>query len=376
MIKRPSGERRDARNADNRRPGIPCLRVRKLPAIRRVLLPCARRVPIGLYGIEPLTLLRKKATHDPYSASALFDFSVVRSELLSNLPGDMPTGVIPDEKQDSLASRFEPLATPRKEPRRYGTHRPPVYEPQPRIVEFGQVEAVAGDGLRLGVVFGNRPLDETLGFTFLAPATQGRQGHPAPPAFVLEANGPFGIGSGRFHQPVAASFFLSYRGSGEVIQRFARCHLTPRRRESVARMVSPETRLCVIPSSKATSAAISKVHRLLWWPNSLGQRCSSPLKASALSSSKASRVRRGREDLAIKASTPLALQSWMASRTVCWPQPRFFAICGTSSLLEEARSICERRRVKASLERSPAWRVSRSFSESERTKIGDFMALL
>src|SRR5215207_774116 len=209
MIKRPSGERRDARNADNRRPGIPCLRVRKLPAIRRVLLPCARRVPIGLYGIEPLTLLRKKATHDPYSASALFDFSVVRSELLSNLPGDMPTGVIPDEKQDSLASRLEPLATPRKEPRGYGTNRPPVHEPQPRLlVEFGQVEALAGYGLRsfAGVIFGNRPLDETLGFPFFAPATQGRQGHPAPPAFILETYCPFGIGSGRFHQPVAASF--------------------------------------------------------------------------------------------------------------------------------------------------------------------------
>src|SRR3712207_494236 len=118
-------------------------------------------------------------------------------------------------------------------------------------------------------------------------------------------------------------FFLSYKGSGEVIQRFARCHLTPRRRESVARMVSPETRLCVIRSSKATSAAIESVQRLVSRPNSLGERCSSPLKASALSSSKASRVRRGREDLAIRASTPLALKSWMASRTVCWPQPRF-----------------------------------------------------
>ena len=87
-----------------------------------------------------------------------------------------------------------------------------------------------------------------------------------------------------------------------------------------------------------------------------------------------SRVRRGREDLAARASTPLALKSWMASRTVCRPQPRFSAICGTPFPLEEARSICERRRVKASLERSPVWRVSRSFSESERTKIGDFMA--
>ena len=92
----------------------------------------SREQPVGLYhlalgvyplrldGVQPRTLLRKKATHDPYFsfAAALFDFSVVPSEPLSDLPGDMPTGVIPGEKQDSLASRFEPLATPRKEPRR------------------------------------------------------------------------------------------------------------------------------------------------------------------------------------------------------------------------------------------------------------------
>jgi hypothetical protein len=46
----------------------------------------------------------------------------------------------------------------------------------------------------------------------------------------------------------------------------------------------------------------------------------------------------------------------------------------TSSPLEEARSICERRRVKGSLERNPASRVSRSLSENERTKIGAFIA--
>jgi hypothetical protein len=41
---------------------------------------------------------------------------------------------------------------------------------------------------------------------------------------------------------------------------------------------------------------------------------------------------------------------------------------------EEARSISERRRMKASLKRSPAWRVSCSFSENKRTKMGVFMA--
>src|SRR5215211_200283 len=58
------------------------------------------------------------------------------------------------------------------------------------------------------------------------------------------------------------AFFLSYKGSGEVIHRLARIHLTSRRRDKVARMVSPETRLSVSPSSKAASAAISKVQRL------------------------------------------------------------------------------------------------------------------
>src|SRR5829696_578778 len=331
--------------------------------------------PLGLYGIEPRTLLGQQAAHYPHCAPALFEFSVVRSEPAPDLFGDVPAGVVPDENQHSLACRLELLATSRKEARGYGTHRPPIHEPQPPLlVEFGQIQAVAGYGLRLGVIFGYRALEETLGLAFLAPATQSRQRYPAPPALVQETHRPRRTGLGEANQSVAASFFLSYKGSGEVIQRFARCHFTPRRRKRVARIVSPETRLCVIPSSKATSAAIESVQRLVSRPNSLGERCSSALKASALSSSKASRVLRGREDLAARAPTPLALKSWMASRTVCCPQPRFSAICGTSFPFEEARSICERRRVKASLERSPAWRVSRSFSESERTKIGVFMA--
>src|SRR5215210_3052235 len=90
--------------------------------------------------------------------------------------------------------------------------------------------------------------------------------------------------------------FRSYKGSGEVIHRLPRIHLTERRRDKVARTVSPETRSSVSPSSKATSAAISKVHRLELRPNSLGERWSISLRASALFWSKASRVLVGRED--------------------------------------------------------------------------------
>jgi hypothetical protein len=159
-----------------------------------------------------------------------------------------------------------------------------------------------------------------------------------------------------------------------VIHRFARIHLTESRRESVARMVSPETRPSVSPSSKATSAAISKVQRLLSYPNSLGERWSIPLKALALSWSKASRVLIGREEMRRRASKPLSLKSFMASRAVCEAHPRFLAILGARSPLALARSIWHRRMVKVSFERSPLLRLSCSSSDSGRTKIGVFMA--
>src|SRR5215204_5168911 len=73
-----------------------------------------------------------------------------------------------------------------------------------------------------------------------------------------------------------AAFFRSYKGSGEVIHRLARCQRMPRKRQSVARMVSPETLFSVRPSSKAASAAISRVHRLLSYPNSLGRAVEHP----------------------------------------------------------------------------------------------------
>src|SRR5215203_2309823 len=123
-------------------------------------------------------------------------------------------------------------------------------------------------------------------------------------------------------------FFSFVQGVGEVIHRFARIQRTPSRRESVARTVSPETRSSVSPSSKAASEAIARVHRLVWYPNSLAERWSISRNSSALFHSKASRVLFGREDFAWRARMPLPLKSWMASRTVGEAYPRFKAIFG------------------------------------------------
>src|SRR5215203_4102195 len=178
--------------------------------------------PLRLYGVQPRTPLRKKATHDPHPsfAAALLDPAVVSSEPAPDLPGDMPARVVPDEEQNLLADLFELLQAPLNELGRYGTDGPSVNEAQPRIADLRKVESVAGDGFRLGVVFGHRALNQVKGLALCGEAAQGGQSHPAPPALVQETHRPgVGICCGHAHQSVAAAFFLSYKGSGEVIHR-------------------------------------------------------------------------------------------------------------------------------------------------------------
>jgi hypothetical protein len=101
-----------------------------------------------------------------------------------------------------------------------------------------------------------------------------------------------------------------------VIQHFARCQRTPRRRAKVARMLSPETRLICEPFLEAyLGGHLKRPERLVSVPNSLGERCSISLTASALFSSKAAWVLLGREEPATRAFKPCSLKWWMASRT-------------------------------------------------------------
>src|SRR5215208_754383 len=168
--------------------------------------------PLRLDGVKPRALFGEQAAHDPHSLARLFDVAVVRTEPPPELFGDVPAGVVPDENHDLLSESLELFAAPRKEPRRYGTHGSAIHEPQPRLIDLGKIESVAGDGLRscAGIVFGDRLLDEARWIALLAPGVQSGQSQPAPPAFVQETHGPaFGIGSGYFHQSVAPPFFRS-----------------------------------------------------------------------------------------------------------------------------------------------------------------------
>src|SRR5215212_11686100 len=133
--------------------------------------------PLRLDRIEPRTLLRKQATDDPHALAALFDAAVVPPNPPSHLLGDMPTRVVPDEKQDLLAHRLELFQAPLKKPGGYRAYRPPIDEAQPRLIYSRQVESVAAYSLRLGVFFCNRTLAEAKRLSVGAPSTQGRQRH-------------------------------------------------------------------------------------------------------------------------------------------------------------------------------------------------------
>src|SRR5215211_2321579 len=131
--------------------------------------------PFGFYGVQPRALLGQKAAYDPHSFAAAFDLAVVLAEPSSDLAAYVPGSVVPDEEQNLPAKSFKLFATPLEESGRYPTDGPTIHEPEPRLIKLGHIEPVAGDGFRLGVVFGDRLLDEAHRLSLLGPATQGRQ---------------------------------------------------------------------------------------------------------------------------------------------------------------------------------------------------------
>src|SRR5215210_1172888 len=328
--------------------------------------------PLGLDRVEPRALGGQKARDYAYSTPAFFDPAVVSTDPVAHLSAFVPAGVVPDQEQSLLAPRLEPSATPFEEPHGYSAHGTAIHEPKPSLLKLRQVQPVAGEGLRLGIVLARLFLQEAHRLSRLGPRAQARPLEARKPALVLEAQSPLGVGPSEPYQPISIPFFRAYSGSGLSIQRLARCQRTPSL-DSVARMVSPVTLLSVMPSSKLTSAAIASVQKVPSLPNSLGRRWSIRRRDSASPSSKAAWTSLGREEPGVKAPRPRSLKSWMALRAVWEPHPRFSAIRGARSTRALARRIWQRRRTKASEERNPASRALRSFFESVRTKIGVFM---
>ena len=132
-------------------------------------------------------------------------------------------------------------------------------------------------------------------------------------------------------------------------------------------MASPETRLWVSPASKATSAAISKVHRLLSYPNSLGERWSIPRSRSADRASKAAYTCFGTGSRGERLHAPLVEGAdGVANRLRGAPE-----VCGYLGG-EEGRRAGEKDLAAAHHEgfpgAQPRLSLSRSFSDNSRSK--------
>src|SRR5512135_2666623 len=92
----------------------------------------------------------------------------------------------------------------------------------------------------------------------ILPSVQVRLGKAAPPDFVQKADDPLWVLAGIRNQAVTSFFLSRYCGSGLVIQCLARFQLVLSRLRA-RRTLSSETSVWVIPCSKLTRAANSKV---------------------------------------------------------------------------------------------------------------------
>src|SRR5215203_4515746 len=305
--------------------------------------------PPGFYSVEPRALGGQQPRYYPNPMAACFHLEVVGVDPIAHLMAFVPACVVPDQQQGLFAHSFESLAASPKKLPGYGAHRAAIYEPQPCLLELRQIQPVAAESLGLGIVRPRHFLEEAHRLSRLREGVQRRPLKARKPGLILKAKSTFGMALGQPDQPISIPFFRAYSGSGEVIQRLARSQRTPSL-ASVARMVSPLTCLSVMPSSKLTSAAIASIQKVLCLPNLLGWWWSISRRDSASPASKAAWTSLGREEPAWRPPRPRSLKSWMASRTVCEPPPRFSAMRGARSPRALAKRIWHRRSATRSPE--------------------------
>src|SRR4029453_9548134 len=329
--------------------------------------------PVGLNAIEPRTLARQKAGHDAHSLVLLPDLAIVGADPGAYLLAKVPGSIVPDQDQGGLAERLQFLAAPGQVLGGQWADRAILDEAQPDLC--GQAlrcgrrrdqQAITGQGLRVWIVLGRRLFHQAQFRVLVTPGMQGRLADAAPPHFVLEAQGILGMLPSQGNQPVSLSFFFAYAGSGLVIQCLARFQRTPNRCKAV-RTASRLTRKGVMPCSKLTSAASSKLHRLVAFPKWRGLWCSNAPSCSGLAPSKAVAIRCGTEEPRCKAAKPTWLKARIPFSAVSVSQCSSCAICDARLPLALASTIWQRRTTKASCERSPCRKAACSSSVKLRT---------
>src|SRR5215208_4057991 len=159
--------------------------------------------PLGLYGVEPRALGGQQARYYPNPLAAGFDLAVVGVDPTSHLMAFVPACVVPDQKQGLLTPRLEPLATPPKKLRGYGAQRAAIYKPKPALFELRQIQPVAGERLRLGIVLPRLFLEEAHRLARLSPGVHRRPLKARKPTLILKAKSPLRMALGQPDQPIS-----------------------------------------------------------------------------------------------------------------------------------------------------------------------------
>src|SRR5215204_1728924 len=163
--------------------------------------------PLGLYGVEPRALGGQQARYYPNPLAAGFDLAVVGVDPTSHLMAFVPACVVPDQKQGLLTPRLEPLATPPKKLRGYGAQRAAIYKPKPALFELRQIQPIAGERLRLGIVLPRLFLEEAHRLARLSPGVHRRPLKARKPTLILKAESLLRMALGQPDQPISIPFF-------------------------------------------------------------------------------------------------------------------------------------------------------------------------
>lgn len=265
--------------------------------------------PVRLDAVEPGALGGQVAGHNTYALASLPDLSIVCPEPVAHLVAHVPRDIVPDHDQSGLAHLFQLLAAPGQIVDSDGANRAPLHKAQPDLFWQGfrgswtrNQQAITSQRLGVRIVLGHGLLNQTQRFPFCCPSVHVRLRDPAPPDFILKADGIFRVMRYQFNQTVSVSFFRTYAGSGLVIHCLARFQRTPNRCNAV-RTASRLTRFGVKLCSKLTSAANSSVHKLVSLPKSRGLWCSNARSRSDAATSNASAVRCGTFEPALRPPT-------------------------------------------------------------------------
>lgn len=326
--------------------------------------------PMWFDWIQPRTFDRQ--SQDKYSHSAFSLYSLV--VLLDPAPHFLtlvPSGIVPDQYQHPFAFFSQLPNCPLKEVGRHLAYGATFYKSQQQFICVAPEQPVAAQGQWVWVCFALFKLKEPQRLR-VCPSMKVRMREPAPPRFIFIAQHPIAVGRGELFQPFKLLFFSAYCGSGLVIQFFARFHFTPRRPIAL-RITSRLTGWLTTPCSKTTSAANSKVQRLVGLPNWRGGECSRAFSRSHFDSSSRGCTVFGRRDFSSIEARPQAWKSRITLRTVWVAQPKERAILDTRSPRELESRIWQRREVKALRERNPDSRCFRSSGVKDLTNIGGFM---